>query len=122
MRERPIINCLVPGKPHPLERARSGKGRHYDTPENIAAKEKIQLFARFREVEPVECPVEVEIVCNYTRAHPTADVDNLAKTVLDAFNKYVFKDDKQVLALHVYKRGGQPADSTQITVTEIKDV
>ena len=32
------------------------------------------------------------------------DIDNIAKSVLDALNKFVFKDDNQVSKLSVEKR------------------
>ena len=106
----------MPGKPHPLQRARHGHGHTYDTTANVQAKDLIRLFARWKGPAYTE-PVHIEIRCCYTRAHPTADVDNLAKTVLDAFNKFVIRDDKQVMSLHVYKGGGFVKDETHITMT-----
>ena len=35
------------------------------------------------------------------------DIDNIAKSVLDAMNKFVFKDDNQVSRIMVEKRYGQ---------------
>lgn len=36
------------------------------------------------------------------------DVDNLVKSVLDALNKHAYDDDKQIVALMVNKRYGEP--------------
>lgn len=45
--------------------------------------------------EPFDCPVEVSlVVC--TLEPPAGDIDNLLKAVLDAANKIVWLDDKQV--------------------------
>ena len=115
-----LLDITVPGKPHPLMRARSGNGRHYDPSENVGAKNKIQLFSRWSG-PPTTAAVHIQIACHYMRATPTADVDNLAKTVLDALNNYVLKDDRQVISLHVYKRGSCVRDETLITVTEIAE-
>lgn len=108
-----LLDCCVLGKPHPLIRSRSNGGRHYDPPENQAAKTRIQYAMRWKGL-PHQGPVRVQIVCEYTRKTPTADVDNLSKTVLDAMNRYVLVDDRQVMDLHVVKRGGQPVDRTLI--------
>jgi Holliday junction resolvase RusA-like endonuclease len=35
--------------------------------------------------------------------HPVGDVDNYAKTVLDACSGIIFHDDKQVISMHVQK-------------------
>lgn len=108
---------VVPGRPHPLQRARGGQGHHYDTADNERAKEVVRRFARWPH-EPYRGPVEVRIHCCYVRPHPTADVDNLAKTVLDAMNRYIIWDDSQVMLLTVSKIGGQPVDETVIHFTE----
>jgi Holliday junction resolvase RusA-like endonuclease len=110
-----LLDVVVPGVPHPLQRARVDRGRAHDTPANRAAKDRIRVFARWK-VPPWNGSVEVEIRCHYTRRAPTADVDNLAKTVLDAFNGYVLKDDRQVMRLEVSKVGSMETNETWITV------
>jgi len=48
---------------------------------------------------------------------PLGDVDNLAKTVLDALNGVLFEDDTQVVDLRVKKRYGDE-DSFTVTIEE----
>lgn len=116
----PLLVVVVPGKPHPLLRARSGQGRHYDPPANVAAKTLIQLYVRWKG-PPIADRVLIECTFDYVRPNPTADVDNLAKTVLDAFNGYVLVDDRQVYELRLRKRGGMPVDQTFIAMTIQED-
>ena len=37
----------------------------------------------------------------------TPDCDNIAKTILDALNGIAYKDDSQIIQLHVYKKYGE---------------
>ncbi len=61
---------------------------------------------------PTSVPVRVKIVysvatCHLRRgSHPAGDVDNLAKTVLDALTGIVYSDDRQVRELRVFKDYG----------------
>jgi Holliday junction resolvase RusA-like endonuclease len=110
-----LLDVVVPGVPHPLQRVRVDRGRAHDTPANRAAKDKIRVFTRWKP-PPWSGPVEVSIRCHYTRKTPTADVDNLAKTVLDALNGFVLKDDRQVMHLDVMKAGSMDVNETWITV------
>lgn len=119
-RIEPLIDFTVPGYPQPLVRHRSGQGNHFDPPENVAAKEKVQLFARWRG-DPVTVPVIVLIACEYRRPNPTADVDNLAKLILDALNGYVYRDDRQVMTLVISKIGGRTDDRTRVTIYQWTD-
>ena len=112
-----LVDVLVPGKPHPTIRSRRNGGQDYDPPENQAAKSKIQWLIRWRGA-PYAGRVAVVIECSYIRASPTADVDNLAKTVLDALNRYVIKDDRQVYDLQVRKLPSMGVESTRIIVKE----
>lgn len=114
-----VYETTVPGYPHPTIRARSkdGQAQHYDPPENVAAKERIQMFTRWR-LPLLAGPLRVDIWFEYERPNPTADLDNLAKTVLDAYNNYVWADDRQIVDLVLHKRGGKPADRTYIQIEE----
>ena len=46
------------------------------------------------------------------------DLDNLVKSVKDALNGVVWRDDSQVFSLHIYKRYGDPP-RVEITVQEV---
>lgn len=68
--------------------------------------------------EPWLCDVEVTIVVA-TATPPDYDVDNMGKAVLDAANKIVWKDDKQVkrLVIDVGHQIGE-TDSWSVAITE----
>ena len=114
------LKAVVDGRPLPLKRARTGNGRHYDPPENVAHKERIQWAIRWN--KPLLLgPLRVVILCEFRQAKPTADVDNLGKMVLDGLNGYVWKDDVQVMDLHVVKAGSAAVDRTVIIVETIEE-
>lgn len=114
-----LLEVTVPGRPYPLRRPRVVKGHAYDPPENKAAKERIRWQVRWRD-EPYAGPVRIDIVCQYRARSSTADVDNLAKTVLDALNNYAIMDDRQVVDLRVRKQYLASADATVIRMRAVE--
>jgi Holliday junction resolvase RusA-like endonuclease len=59
---------------------------------------------------PLECPLVVSLTCVFPSQKKARkwkatkpDCDNLAKSTLDALNGLLFKDDSQVVELHVVK-------------------
>ena len=108
-----LLDVHVPYRPHPLQRARHTINRTYDTPANAAAKQMILWHTRWKR-QPYEGPVRITIACYFVNPARSGDVDNLAKTVLDAFNKVVIRDDRQVWSLTVSKHVGQQQDATVI--------
>jgi Holliday junction resolvase RusA-like endonuclease len=108
-----LLDVHVPYRPHPLQRARHTINRTYDTPANAAAKQMILWHTRWKR-QPYEGPVRMTIECYFVNPARSGDVDNLAKTVLDAFNKVVIRDDRQVWSLKVAKYVGQQQDATVI--------
>jgi len=116
-----LLNVAVPGRPYPLRRPRVVNRRAYDPPENVAAKNKIQWYVRWRGV-PYSGPVVIDITCSYTARTSTADVDNLAKTVLDALNRYALADDRQVQELRIRKQYLASVDETVVQMWEAPEV
>ena len=113
----------VEGDPVGKQRPRFARGRTY-TPKKTVDYEK-HIADKAREAmgssEPLETPVAVYIYANH--AIPASyskkrrqdclnrlerpnkpDLDNTAKAFLDAMNGIVYKDDVQVVSLHVTKR------------------
>ena len=112
----------VPGRPHPCMRARlNGHGGVYDPARNRVAKADIALSARAAGVRPMSGAVEIWINFAFRRpkSHlrkdgtlkPSApvhhlrvpDLDNLVKTVKDGLKGIAWRDDCQVVGMHVDK-------------------
>lgn len=108
----------LPWKPHAKQRPRSGRGHTY-TP-TATKNAEAALVAAFRELmpdhSPIDGPILVELNMTDTEVvvdiRPTGewanrklrgDVDNYAKTILDALNGVAFGDDSQIRALLVRK-------------------
>jgi Holliday junction resolvase RusA-like endonuclease len=113
----------VEGDPVGKQRPRFAKGRTY-TPKKTVEYEKL-IADKARKAmgssDPLETPVAVYIYANH--AIPASyskkrrndclnrlerpkkpDLDNTAKSFLDAMNGIVYRDDVQVVSLHVTKR------------------
>lgn len=115
-----LVDTEALGYPTPLARARHGNGKTYDPAGNVAAKDRIRWMVRAPKV-PTREKLRVELTFMYTRANPTADIDNLCKMIFDAFNKYIWHDDSQVVELHASKAGSCTRDSTVIHVSTIAE-
>lgn len=113
----------VEGDPVGKQRPRFARGRTY-TPKKSADYEGLiasQALSAMCPSLPLETPVAVYIYINhaipasYSKKRKQAclsclerpkkpDLDNVAKSFLDAMNGIVYKDDVQVVSLHVTKR------------------
>lgn len=130
-----VLTFQLPGKLKAKQRPRSTKRGHMYTPkETINAESYIkEYFAnRFPNFEPFGGPVSLEI--DFYRRIPTSwpkwkqqardllddcgsDLDNKAKTVLDALNGVAYTDDRQIFDLRVRKSFAEH-DFTSIKITE----
>ena len=113
----------VEGDPVGKQRPRFSRGRTY-TPKKTVDYEKLiadKAKQAMGSSEPLETPVAVYLYVNhaipqsYSKKRKEAclnrferpkkpDLDNSAKAYLDAMNGIVYKDDVQVVSLHVTKR------------------
>ena len=122
-----MITYVVYGEPVGKQRPRFVRRGNYVstyTPEKTKTYEdEIRYMARcaMGASEPLETPVTVAIyirveipksfskqkrkdaLANIIKPMKTPDIDNCAKCHLDAMNKIVYLDDKQVVNLHVTK-------------------
>jgi Holliday junction resolvase RusA-like endonuclease len=73
-------------------------------------------------IEKFSGPIEVRLVLSATRPRtskldfPRPDVDNYAKSVLDASNKILWDDDSQIIHLHITKLWTPTACPPQIII------
>ena len=109
---------------------RMGAGvRMYDPPKSKAYKQmvaaKVRSYMKINGIQTITEPLAVHLNFYFTppksytkkklklieegKLHYTksVDADNLAKGVLDACNKILFKDDSQVVELNITKRYGK---------------
>ena len=123
------ITFTVPGDPVPQPRprvtTRGGFGRAY-VPRSHAVhgfRQAVQLAARAAGATPHGEPVEVVIDAVFARpkshrkdgpALPRQDVDNLAKSVLDALTGIAWDDDRQVRRLVIEKSYGEARTTVRI--------
>ena len=124
------ITFSIPGDPVPQPRprvtTRGGFGRAY-VPRSHAVhgfRKAVQLAARAAGATPHGEPVEVVIDAVFARpkshrkdgpALPRQDVDNLAKSVLDALTGIAWDDDRQVRRLVIEKSYGEARTTVRIT-------
>ncbi len=104
MTARPSYSFTVPGLPVPKARPRVLGTRTY-TPARTKAHERLVWVCACRAgVRPVALgPVAMTLTFWLPRPD-SCDLDNMAKTVLDALNGTAYADDRQVVELHLVKR------------------
>jgi crossover junction endodeoxyribonuclease RusA len=96
----------VAGQPVAWQRAGS-KGSHRYTPPRLRDHERLiadHVALTWRR-PPLRCPVRLTLYF-FMHGRTSADVDNLAKTVLDALNGVLYEDDRQVERLVVNRVQG----------------
>ena len=112
-----LASFVALGRPMPFARPRFHKGRSFDDPAYAAAKEALGILALKAARPPLGNPVAVTLTFLYARPEfgvrvgerffsRAPDVDNLAKTVLDALNGIWWDDDRRVYRLVAEKRWG----------------
>lgn len=114
------FEVTVDGHPVAWQRAGRSKSGHTFTPRRVREHQAIlremvgYLWAR----QPLDVPLRLTL---YFRMHGqrTADIDNLAKTVLDALNGVLYVDDRQVQQLFATRTLGHAANEagTRILAT-----
>lgn len=112
------LELTLPIAAHTKQRPRFGRGRAY-TPAGTRNWEEL-LAWRFieRHGRPkLSSPLRVELFFGGVQANQ--DIDNLAKSCLDALNGIAFEDDRQVVELLARKASGQ-SPQTVITITEVR--
>ncbi len=114
------ITVTIPGRPVPKDRPRVVRGNTYTPAATVAAEHRIALLARAAGARPIECPVAVRAEFVFKDGRARADIDNLAKLVLDALNGVAFKDDRQVVSLEATIYRGQK-DLSVVTITPIAE-
>ena len=121
------LKFTVPGPPQPKERARKGKGRRWYTPERTrryeaAVQEAAQhhVFLRHGLNWRTDCTYHVELTAYFPDAR-ARDLDNVCKSVLDACNEVLWRDDKQVVRVVLERGLDRENPRTEVTI-EAKEV
>lgn len=113
-----ILDMHIDVRPLPKERPRLGKyGNTYTPSKTKTYEELIGLKAKEQIKNPTLKKCSVFIVFGFKKK-TKADIDNLAKAVLDGMNGIVYKDDNQIEWLTVVKYENQKNDGVRITVHE----
>ncbi len=78
--------------------------REYPNFRPIESRVKVEIVAYFSIPKSTSKKKEAEMMRNFISPTKKPDIDNITKIVLDAMNKFAFKDDTQVVILQVEKK------------------
>lgn len=116
------LKFTVPGPPQPKERARQGKGRRWYTPERTrryeeAVRENAQhhVFLRHGVNWRTDAQYHVELAVYFQDAR-SRDLDNVCKSVLDACNEVLWRDDRQVVKVTMERCIDRENPRTEVTI------
>ena len=109
-----MIRFIISGQPVAKGRPRLGRGMVYTPAKTVAYEKVVALAAKAAmrgNTPPIIGPVSVDI--KFFLARPKSnkstepvvkpDIDNLAKSVCDALNGIVWKDDSQIVHAKITK-------------------
>jgi Holliday junction resolvase RusA-like endonuclease len=120
------LRFTVPGPPVPKQRARQGRGGHWYTPPETRGYELAvsacgtvaRIRSRWPKADPVgRFDVMIHVFLPDERAR---DVDNIAKSILDALNRNVWRDDRQVARLVVNRHVDRATPRTEVTIARVE--
>ena len=91
-------------------------GKRYKTAQGKAYQELVQWECLRQRVQMVggKCAVSVRLFVPDARKR---DIDNVLKVLLDALTGYAYRDDNDVIELHVSKRIDRKSPRVEIDVT-----
>ena len=129
------LSFVVKGTPQPKGRPRAtiqgGFAKIY-TPASTAKYEQFVKMVAVEYAPPLlltgplvitlhiklQRPASLPAKIIYCKTRP--DVDNSAKSILDALESVIYKNDSQIVELHLFKQYGVPG--VQIEIEELKDL
>lgn len=113
-----VLLVEIPGEPVSKGRPRFFNGHAVTPKETRAAEQVVGLLARARlQGRDVDARSLFAATLFFATSSPALrDLDNLAKLVLDALNKIVWKDDRQVEELHAKLVRGDDRPRTVIEI------
>lgn len=115
------ISFTVAGQPVPKGRPRFVRGRAI-TPQRTRDYERL-----VRGVAALHCgrwrrDGLYRVTAVFTGASPVADIDNLAKCLLDGIQGHAFDDDRQVSELYLMRNAAKGAARVDVTVERVGDM
>jgi len=92
------VELVIPGRPIPLQRSRTGSGRHYLPRRSKAFRELVQtVWMASGRPSLGDAPFAASM--RFYGARANADLDNLCKAIADGLNGLAFADDRQLVCL-----------------------
>lgn len=118
------MRFVIPGRPHGKRRPRVALRRGnrvvtYTPRETREYEERVAWEARAAAVTMIDGPVALRMWL-YSKGRRRADIDNAAKSIMDGLNGVAYRDDSQVVALHVYAMTGTP-ERVEVEIAEAKE-
>lgn len=114
------MRFTVPGPPIPKARPRVVGRRAYTPEATLQYSRKVALVARTEGITATSSPVSLG-VWFYMADRRRADIDNLAKAVMDGLNGIAYHDDAQVEQLFV-TRMVDPSNPRAVVTVDMLDL
>ena len=83
----------------------------------IEGRVQVEIIAYLSIPKNTSKKLREEMLENKVSPTKKPDVDNIAKSILDSMNKFVFKDDNQVSKITIEKRYGE-VEKAIVKITE----
>ncbi len=81
-------------------------------------KKAVMEICQLHDITPVDGPVRVDVWVYFQRRG--SDLANREKLMLDALEGFAYRNDKQIVELHMYKRLDKSYPHCEVHVTPLK--
>lgn len=114
------VHFRVEGKPIPKARPRVTRGHTYTDDRTVTWEAEVAIAAKRAMGNTPFIPGRLSVGLTFDGARKNADIDNLAKAVLDAMNEVVYGDDSQIDRLFLARIPGKtPNPGVSVIVEQI---
>lgn len=105
----------------PISVNRMYRGRRFLSKDGKAIKDAYAWEIRSQlKIDPIEAKIRADVTFYFK--NPRMDIDNALKGLLDCMTGIAYKDDSQILELHVYKKIDKLNPRIEICIQELKEV
>jgi Holliday junction resolvase RusA-like endonuclease len=111
------VTITIPYPPTTNNLYMTVRGKRVKTQAARAYAVLVQAICTARAVEPMEGPVSLMVTVY--RPRKAGDLDNTLKAIQDSLKGFAFRDDRQIVEIHAYRRDDKANPRAVVTIIPV---